>query len=99
MRAKLQFHSLLVMGKDIVPTDTAKDLGVILDSNLTYNEHIVNTTSSCMSCVGQRNRVKHVFNKRTLLMINNSSGFSKLFYCSYLWANTLAPCGKPAILP
>ena len=39
MRAKLQFHSLPFMGKDIVPTDTAKDLGVILDSNfkLTIN--------------------------------------------------------------
>ena len=32
MYAKLQFHSLPFMGKDIVPTDTAKDLGVILDS-------------------------------------------------------------------
>ena len=81
MRAKLQFHSLLVMGKDIVPTDTAKDLGVILDSNLTYNEHIVNTTSSCMSCVGQRNRVKHVFNKRTLLIINKRT-LNKVFFIS-----------------
>ena len=36
MRAKLQFHSLPFMRKDIVSTDTAKDLGVILDSNLTY---------------------------------------------------------------
>jgi len=41
MRAKLRFHSLPFMGKDIVPTDFAKDLGVILDSNLTYNEYII----------------------------------------------------------
>ena len=39
MCAKLHFHSLLFMGKDIIPTNTTKDLGVNLDSNLTYNEH------------------------------------------------------------
>ena len=88
MRAKLQFHSLPFMGKDIVPTDTAKDLDVILDSNLTYDEHIIKTASSCMSRLGQINRVKHVFDKRTLLTIINSLVFSKLFYCSNVWANT-----------
>ena len=65
MRAKLQFHSLPF----IVPADTAKDLGVILDSNLTYDEHIINAASSCMSRLAQINRVKHVFDKHTLLMI------------------------------
>ena len=54
MRAKLQFHSLSFMGEDIVPTDTAKDLGVILDSNLTYDEHVIKTASSCMSRLGQK---------------------------------------------
>ena len=83
MRAKLQFHSLPFM-----KTDTAKDLGVILDSNLTYDEHVIKTASSCMSRLGQINRVKHVFDKRTLLMIINSLVFSKLFYCSNVWANT-----------
>jgi len=80
MRAKLQFHSLPFMGKDIIPSDTAKDLGVILDSNLTYDEHIIKTASSCMSHLGQINRVKHVFDKRTLLMIINSLVFSTYLY-------------------
>ena len=40
MRAKLQFHTLPFMGKDIVTSDTPKDLGVILDSNLTYDDNI-----------------------------------------------------------
>lgn len=88
MRAKLQFRSLSIMGEDIVPADTAKDLGVILDSNLTYDEHIIKTASSCMSRLGQINRVKHVFDKRTLLMIINSLVFSRLFYCSNVWSNT-----------
>ena len=88
MRAKLQVHSLPFMGKDVVPSDTAKDLGVILDSNLTYDEHIIKTTSSCMSRLGQINHVKHAFDKRKILMIINSLVFSKFFYCSNVWANT-----------
>ena len=56
------------MGKDIVPSDIAKDLGVILDSNLTYDKQIIKTASSCMSRLGQINRVKHVFDKRTLIL-------------------------------
>ena len=38
--------------------------------------------------LGQINRVKDVFDKRTLLMIINSLVFSKLLYCSNVWANT-----------
>ena len=41
-----------------------------------------------MPRLGQINGVKHVFDKRTLLMIINSLVFSKLFYCSNVWANT-----------
>ena len=37
------------MAKELVPKDKAKDLGVILDANLTYDEHITKTVSSCMS--------------------------------------------------
>ena len=70
MRAKLQFHSLPFVGRDIVPTDTAKDLGLILDSDLTYDEPIIKSAFSCMSPVCQINRVKHVFDKRTLLTNN-----------------------------
>ena len=80
-----QMHSILVtpiltfMGKELVPEQTAKDLGVILDTNLTYDEHITKGISSCMSCFIQISGTKHVFDKRTLLTIMNASVFSKLF--------------------
>ena len=69
-------------GKELEPVKAARDLGVTLDSNLTYNEHIVSTVSSCMSRLGQINRVKHIFNKHALIIIINALVFSKLFYCS-----------------
>ena len=66
----------------------AKDLGVTLDVNLTYNHHVNKTVSTCMSILGQINRVKHAFDKPTLLTIINSLVFSRLYYCSNVWSNT-----------
>jgi len=79
-------HSLL--GKALEPSETVQDLGVTFDEKLTFNEHIIKTVSSCMSALGQINRVKHAFRKDVLTTIINSLVFSKLYYCSTVWANT-----------
>ena len=79
MRAKLPNLRLSLLGKEIIPvTLSAKDLGVILDSGLTFDSHVQATISSCMSRLGQINRVKHCFDKHTLTIIINSLVFSKL---------------------
>ena len=41
-----------------------------------------------MSALGQISRVKHAFRKEVLTTIINSLVFSKLYYCSTVWANT-----------
>ncbi len=82
--------SLSFLGKDIIPVFSAKDLGVILDSHLTYNDHIKNLVSSCTSKLCQINRVKDSFDKETLKLIISSLIISKLFYCSSTWSNTSA---------
>ena len=51
------------LAKDLLLKKPAKDLGVILNSNLTYDEQIIKTASSCMSRLGQINRVKHVYDQ------------------------------------
>ena len=65
-----------------------KDLGVILDNNLTYDDYITKTVSSCFSRLAQINRVKHVFNKKILINIIYTLVFSKMSCCSNVWANT-----------
>ena len=67
-----------------------KDLGVTFDSSLTFQEHIVKTVSSCFSSLAQINRVKHVFDRSTLITIINTLVFSKLFYCSSVWSSAAA---------
>ena len=63
---------------------------MILDSHLTYDNHISQLVSSCLSKLVQINRVKNCFDKETLTLMINSLVFSKMFYCSSVWSNTSA---------
>ena len=55
---------------------------------LTYDVHVTKTVSSCMEQLVQIGRIKHLLDKKTLLLLINSFVFSKLFYCSSEWGNT-----------
>jgi hypothetical protein len=88
MLKKVDNFDLSLMGKQLTPSPSAKDLGVILDSHLTFNEHVSYTAACCMSRLAQINRVKHCFNRHTLIVLINALVLSKLFYCSSVWSNT-----------
>ena len=85
MTSKLHEFRLSLLGKDISPVQSAKDLGVILDSNLTFDDHIKITVSECIARLAQISRVKHCLDRTSLI---NALVFSKLYYCSNVWANT-----------
>ena len=38
-----------LLGKQIYPVSSAKDLGITIDASLTYDEHVTNLVSSCTS--------------------------------------------------
>ena len=76
-----------LMDKELEPSSTSKDLGIILDSRLSYDDHVTNLVSSCMSKLSQINRIRHLFERKMLIMIINSLLFSKLYYCSTVWAS------------
>ena len=58
-----------LFGKELLPVPSGKALGVILDNNLIYDDHITTTVSSCFSRLAQINRVKQAFNKKILINI------------------------------
>ena len=87
MLEKLPEFHISLLGKELVPADFVKDLGVTFDKYLTFNEHTINTVSSCISTLAQISRVKHIF-KNELITIINALVFSKLYYCSSVWSNT-----------
>ena len=82
-RPKLKF-----IGKTLIPVTEVKDLGITLDSYLTYNEHIQALSSSCLSKLGQISRVKHIFDESTLAKIIDTLVISKINYCASVWSNT-----------
>ena len=87
MTSKLHEFHLSLLGKDISPVQSARDLGVILDPNLTFDNHITTSVSECIARLAQINRVKHCLDKNTLLTVIHALVFSKMYYCSNVWAN------------
>ena len=85
---KLPTASVRMLGKEITPSTVGKDLGIYIDQSLTYNEHIAKTVSTCLHKLVQINRIKHLLDKKTILLLMNSFVFSKLYYCSTVWSNT-----------
>ena len=49
---------------------------------------MMNMSPSCIGSLCQINRVKHLFDARTLERVINALVFSKLYYCSPVWSNT-----------
>ncbi|CAB4038118.1 Hypothetical predicted protein, partial [Paramuricea clavata] len=80
--------SLTFLGKAIRPVLLAKDLGINLDSYLSYDDHISKLVSSCMRKLCQINRVKYSFDNETLKLVIETLVINKLLYCSTVWSNT-----------
>ena len=58
-----------------------------MDSRLSFDEHVSEVVSKCIGSLCQINRVKHLFDRSTLMNIN-SLVFSQLFHFSLKWAST-----------
>ena len=62
---------LTLFDKEITPVPVVKDLGVLLDTRLGYNQHITETASKCLFKLYQINRIKHLLDRKTLLLVIN----------------------------
>ena len=82
------YHQLAVKHLVRYPVASVKDLGITLDSYLNSNDHVNTLTSSLLSMLCPISRVRHLFTKPVLSTFLNSLIFSKLFYCSTVWAGT-----------
>ena len=84
----VQNFRVTFLDKKLQPVSSARDLGVEFDGCLSYDEHITQVVSKCTKSLCLINRVKHILDSRTLIVIINALVFSKLYYCSSMWANT-----------
>ena len=83
----VQDFQVTFLEKELRPVSSARDLGMEFHECLSYDEHITHVVSKCTNSLCQINRVKHILESRTLIVIINSLVFSKLYCCSSLWAN------------
>jgi hypothetical protein len=83
----VQDFRVTFLEKELRPVSSARDLGMEFDECLSYDEHITHVLSTCTKSLCQINRVKHILDSRTLIVIINALVFSKLYYCSSVWAN------------
>ena len=89
MTSKLHEFHLSLLGKDISPVQSARDLGVILDPNLTFDNHITTSVSECIARLAQINRVKHRPIRLTQCCTQFKSPGVKIFCVLYLHYNVV----------
>jgi hypothetical protein len=64
-----------------------KFLGVILDSGLTWKNHIIYTSKKIAKSVGILSKARKYFNSKTLLQLYYSFIYPYLIYCNIIWGN------------
>lgn len=77
-----------LLSKEIRQSFSAKDLGVSVDSHLSFDEHVTEVVFKYIGSLCQINRVKHLLDRSKLITIIISQLFSRLFYCLSMWACT-----------
>jgi hypothetical protein len=74
------------MGENLTPVTELEDLGMLLDSHLTYDKHIQALSSSCISKLRQIGRVKHNFDQSTP---QAAQSYPVLLITLYLYINNI----------
>ena len=73
---------------EIVQTNTAKFLGVSIDSNLTWKNHIDSITKKVAKSVGIIKRIRHCLPNNILHTLYNTLILPYINYCNIIWAKT-----------
>ena len=74
-------------GINIRPVPSARNLGVIFDSNLSFSDHISYISKSCFSHIRDLRRIRNTLDHTTASTIATSLIHSKLDYCNSLFLN------------
>ena len=71
----------------IQPVSSARNLGIIFDSNLSFSDHISYISKSCFSHIRDLRRIRDTLDHKTACTIATSLIHSKLDYCNSLYLN------------
>jgi len=69
------------------PVDSARNLGVIFDKNLSFAQHISSISKSCFLNIRDLRRIRNTIDQTTACTIATSLIHSKIDYCNSLLLN------------
>lgn len=91
--------NVTVRGSRIKRDNSVKYLGVKVDENLKWDNHINETSKKISRNIGIMGRVKSFLSSRELLLLYNSLVLPHINYCAMVWGNNwcvLPPSAAPA---
>ena len=97
-RAKIEVKNKLVInGTTISMVKKSKFLGVYIDENLLFKDHILYVKGKISRSLGILYKARKFFVSETLLMLYNSFIFPHFTYCLSVWGNTCKSYLSPII--
>ena len=79
---------IIINGNKISEVNSTKFLGVIIDSNLTWEPHIDYISTKISKNIGIITKARRIFNTDTVLTLYYSFIFPYFNYCIHLWGST-----------
>src|SRR2546425_7207318 len=84
-RSKLTSSTLAFQGTPLSTVSSCRNLGVILDNDLSFKRHISSISSSSFYHIRQLRQVRSSLDRSSAIVLANSLVFSKLDYCNSLF--------------
>ena len=79
--------TILLNKKAIEQKDHVKYLGVLIDSQLTFKDHVTSLSKKISRVTGLMYKIKNYVNTKTLTMLYNSLIYPHLLYGVPIWGN------------
>ena len=74
-----------ILGSTIAPSDKARNLGVIFDSDFSFSGHVASVCKSCFVGLRDLRRIRRHLTRNTAVTVANALVSSKLDYCNSLF--------------
>ena len=83
--SKLASATLKFAGSDLDPVPSARNLGVVFDSEMSLESHITKVCQTSYLHIRQIRKVRHLLNLNSAILLANSLVSSRLDYCNSLY--------------
>ena len=74
-----------ILGSKVIPTDKARNLGVIFDSDFSFSKHVVSVCRSCFVGLRDLRRIRRHLTENVAVTVANALVSSRLDYCNSLF--------------